>query len=127
MDRIDIFRGESGWRKRENSSKVVGQGHLGGSVVERVPLAQVVVPGPGIQSHIRLPAGSLLLPLLFPLPLCVSHEQIINKISKKKVLGQDVVFGLLNIKSLYLKLYKDFLRKVFILLPIQLFIIFFLS
>ena len=31
---------------------------------------------PGIKSHIRLPAGSLLLPLpvSLPLSLCVSHE-----------------------------------------------------
>ena len=40
-------------------------GHLGGSVVEHLPSAQVVISGPRIQSSIRLPPGSL----LFPLPL----------------------------------------------------------
>ena len=47
-------------------------GHLGGSVVEHLPLAQVIILGPGIESLIRLPAGSLLLPLPMCLPLCVS-------------------------------------------------------
>ena len=31
---------------------------------------------PGIESHIRLPAWSLILPLPITLPLCVSHEYI---------------------------------------------------
>ena len=31
------------------------QGHLGGSVVKHLPLAQGVIPGPGIESRIRLP------------------------------------------------------------------------
>ena len=39
------------------------KGHLGGSMVERLPSAQGVNLGPGIESHIGLPAGSLLLPL----------------------------------------------------------------
>ena len=37
-------------------------GAWGGSVVEHLPLAQGVTPGgPGIESHVGLPAGSLLL------------------------------------------------------------------
>ena len=52
------------------------KGHLGGSVVEPLPLVQVVILGSGIKSRIGLLAGSLLLPLPMPLPLyvCVSHE-----------------------------------------------------
>ena len=46
------------------------QGHLGGSVIEYRPLTQGLIPGPEIESHIGLPAGSLLLPL--PLCLCLS-------------------------------------------------------
>ena len=38
-------------------------GHLGGSAVECLPLAQGMTPGPGIESHIRLPVRSLLLSL----------------------------------------------------------------
>ena len=40
-------------------------------------------PGPGIKSGIRLPVGSLLLPLPVSLSLCVS---LIDKIFKKKFL-----------------------------------------
>ena len=49
------------------------EGHLGGSVVEHLPLAQAVSWDPGIESHIRLPAGSLLLllPVSLSLSLCV--------------------------------------------------------
>ena len=46
-------------------------GRLGGLAVERLPLAQVVILGSGIESSIRLLAGSLLLPLPRSLPLCV--------------------------------------------------------
>ena len=46
-------------------------GRLGGSAVERLPSAQGVIPGSGIESHIGLLAGSLPLPLPMPLPLCV--------------------------------------------------------
>ena len=49
----------------------MSEGHLGGSVVECLPLAQGVIPGPGIESHIGLPTGSLLLPLLLSLAICV--------------------------------------------------------
>ena len=50
-------------------------GHLGGSVVERLPLAQVMIPGSWDRvPHIRLSAGSLLLPLPMSLPLCVSQQ-----------------------------------------------------
>ena len=48
--------------------KSPGMGHLGGSVVEHLPLAQGVIPDPGIESHIRLPVKSLLLPLSVSLP-----------------------------------------------------------
>ena len=49
-------------------------GHLGGSAVECLPLAQGVIRGSGIESHIRLLEGSLLLPLSMSLPLslCLS-------------------------------------------------------
>ena len=43
-------------------------GHLGGSVVEHLPSAQGMIPVSQIESHIGLPAWSLLLPL----PVCVS-------------------------------------------------------
>ena len=48
------------------------QRRLGGLAVEHLPLVQDVVPGSGIESHIGLPAGSLLLPLPMSLPLSVS-------------------------------------------------------
>ena len=49
-------------------------GRLGGSVVEHLPLAQVVILGSSDRVCIRLPAGSLLLPLpvSLPLSLCLS-------------------------------------------------------
>ena len=49
-------------------------GRLDGSVVERLPSAQGMILGPGIESRVELPAGSLLLPLLcLCLSLSVSH------------------------------------------------------
>ena len=50
-------------------------GHLGGLVVEHLPSPQVVILswGPGMESSIRLPIGSLRLPLPMSLPLCVSN------------------------------------------------------
>ena len=36
---------------------------MGGSEVERLPSAQGMIPGSGIESRIGHPAGSLLLPL----------------------------------------------------------------
>ena len=59
----------------------------GGSVVEHLPLAQVMILGPGIESHIRLPEGTLLLLLPLSLPLCVCVSQIHNILKKKKVFG----------------------------------------
>ena len=47
------------------------EGHLGGSVVQHLPSAQVMILGPGMKSCIRLPGGSLLLPLPKSLPLSV--------------------------------------------------------
>ena len=56
--------------------KTLLQGCLGGSAVECLPLAQSMIPGSGIESHIGLPAWSLLLPLPMSLllSLCASHE-----------------------------------------------------
>ena len=47
-------------------------GCLGGSVIENLPSAQGVILGAGIESHIRLPARRLLLPLPVSLPISVS-------------------------------------------------------
>ena len=47
-------------------------GCLGGSVVGCLALAQGMIPGSGTEFHIRLFAGSLLLPLPMSLPLSVS-------------------------------------------------------
>ena len=44
-------------------------GCLGGSAVERLPLAQGVIPGSRIKARIGLPGWSLLLPLPVSLPL----------------------------------------------------------
>ena len=44
---------------------------LSGSTVEHMPSAQSVIPGPKIESHIGVPARSLLLPLSISLPLSV--------------------------------------------------------
>ena len=57
-----------GYRKRKFL------GHLGGSVVERLLLAQGVIPGSRIESRIGLPAWTLLLPLPVSLPHAVYHE-----------------------------------------------------
>ena len=48
-------------------------GCLGGSAVERLPLAKGVIPGSGMEACIGFPAGSLLLPLPVTLPpsLCL--------------------------------------------------------
>ena len=54
-------------------------GRLRGSAVKHLPSAQGVVLEPRMESHIRLPTWSLLLPLPVSLPLalsfslCVSH------------------------------------------------------
>ena len=67
----------------ENYSSVMGHlistatGMLGGSVVERLPLSAFdsgVIPNPGILSHIRLSAWSLLLLLPVSLPLSLSFS-----------------------------------------------------
>ena len=58
-------------------------GCLGGSMVERLPLAQGVILGSGIESFISILAGSLLLPLPMSLPLSVCLSWI-NKIFKRK-------------------------------------------
>ena len=49
--------------------------HLGGSVVERLPLTQGGIPGSGIESHIELLQGACFsLCLCLCLCFCVSHE-----------------------------------------------------
>ena len=55
----------------EKFKKSESGGRLGLSGVELLPLAQGMIPGPGIESCIRLPAGSLLLPLPMCLLVCV--------------------------------------------------------
>ena len=45
------------------------RGCLGSPAVEHLPLAQGLSPGSGIESHIGLLVGSLLLPLPVSLPL----------------------------------------------------------
>ena len=52
-----------------HGSKKKRGGRLGGSVVERLPSAQVVIPGSWED-----PTGSLLFPLPVSASLCVSHE-----------------------------------------------------
>ena len=54
--------------------KISIQGCLGGSAVERLPLAQGVWSS-RIESHIGLLAWSLPLLVSLPLSLCVSHEK----------------------------------------------------
>ena len=59
-------------------------GRLRGSVVERLSLAQGLIPGSWDRVLHRAPPGELLpLPVSLPLSLCVSHEYI-NKIFFKK-------------------------------------------
>ena len=48
------------------------KGRLGSSVVECLPLAQGMIPGLGIKSHIRFPVRSQLLPLSLPLSVYLS-------------------------------------------------------
>ena len=50
------------------------QGLLGGSVVERFLLAQIVIPGSWVRVPHWLPTRNLLLPLLVSASLCVYHE-----------------------------------------------------
>ena len=53
----------------------MSQGRLGGSKVERLPLAQVVTPGSWDRVPcIGLPVGILLLPVLVSASFSVSHE-----------------------------------------------------
>ena len=60
--------------------KTAFEGCLGGSAVERLPLAQGMIQGSGIKSHVRLPARSLLLPLTVSLPLSLSlTASLMNK------------------------------------------------
>ena len=54
------------WQSQEVNGM---EGHLGGSVVECLPLAQVVIPGSWDRVPLGLPTGSLLFPLPVSLPL----------------------------------------------------------
>ena len=58
----------------EANKEYFNKGHMGGSAVEHLPLAQGMIPGPEIESRIGLPARSLLLPLPMSLllSLCLS-------------------------------------------------------
>ena len=67
------------WHKIELSTflrtgKDIFLGRLGGSAVGCLPLAQGLILGSRIESHIRLPAGSLLLPqpVSLLLSVCIS-------------------------------------------------------
>ena len=60
--------------------KYILQECLGGSVVERIPLAQGMIPGSGIESLIGLPVRSLLLPL--PVSLSLSLSLYLSRIDK---------------------------------------------
>ena len=64
-----------------NFQKYRTEGHLGGSGVEHLPLAQVAIPGSWDRVPDRAPTGSLLLPLPVSL-LLLSHESA-TKIFKK--------------------------------------------
>ena len=57
---------------RKSFSGIGSKGCLGGSMVEHMPSADSVIPNVGIDSHIGLPLGSMLLPLPVSLPLYVS-------------------------------------------------------
>ena len=63
-------------KEQEKCIKTSKEGHLGGSEVDFLLLAQGVILGLGIKSLIQLPARTLLLPLSLPVPLCLSR---INK------------------------------------------------
>ena len=58
--------------RTEEFKKLTKSGHLGGSAVECLPLAQGLIPEFRIKSCIWFLAGSLLLPLPVSLPLSVS-------------------------------------------------------
>ena len=60
------------WRRTIKMCGKKKEGCLVGSAVDHLPLAQGMIHGLRIKSHIRLPAWSLLFPL--PFSLCVFHE-----------------------------------------------------
>ena len=54
-----------------HQSEAMRVGRLGGLAVERLSLAQGMIPGLGIESRFALPVSNLLLLLSMSLPLCV--------------------------------------------------------
>ena len=64
----------TGKAKGGQETKERTRGHLGGSALSTCLRLRVGSPGPEIESHIRPPDGSLLLPLPVSLLLCVSNE-----------------------------------------------------
>ena len=74
------------------------QGHLGGSVVQRLHSAQGISPGLGIKSHTMLPPRSLLLPLPVSLPLSMS---LMNKQNLKKRKKKEIYYEPKLIKDVY--------------------------
>lgn len=68
--------------------KVQGQGHLGGSAVKQLPLAQVIMPGSWDRAPRLAPcfAGNLLflLPLPLPLPSTCALSLISSILKKEK-------------------------------------------
>ena len=69
---IDLEQNERKGSFSKSKKMKLGGRCLGDPAVERLPLTQCMILGPGMESCIRLPMGSLLLPLLGSLPLSVS-------------------------------------------------------
>ena len=80
----EIWKFQNTGLNNEKSNKSTRRGHLGGSVVEHLPLAQVVILGSRDRVPHQAPCGSLLLPLPVSLPLSVCLSWI-NKVFKKKM------------------------------------------
>ena len=72
-----FWRGESFSMKTESQVKTSAQGRLGGSVVERLPLAQVVIPGSWVQVPNWAPHGDPASP-----SACVSASVCLSWINK---------------------------------------------
>ena len=57
-----LVGGHSKAGREEKESRMLTRGHLGGSAVERLPLAQGVIPGSGDPVLHRAPCGELASP-----------------------------------------------------------------